>query len=510
MAASNGNGTTEELRKRSVTAHDYEALGTDGSGAAPYFFFMAPYYGSKADEVLPISAPPYGTRARDTLLRSLTLAESMWASAVYKAATRIASFGWNIKDATQSARLERRASDLLHGAGQGEGWVTFILKVLKDYLGTDNGAFVEIVRATDARGSRVLGVQHLDSLRCWRTGDPAIPVVYEDLMGRHHILRDYQVMTFADMPSADLQLRGIGQCAASRAYNAVVKLQYLERYITEKLCGKALAVYFVNGIGRDQLANAMAQGNAQAVTEGFVRYMGVTVIPTVRPEAPEVSKIDLAGLPDRVDVKQERSAGYLIYANAIGMPVQEIEPLSGQGLGTGTQTVVLSEASQGQGLAAFVQQWEHKASRDVCPRTTTFAFANVDDKREQRQQAEITQIRAATRKVQIEIGELTVDEARQLAAEAGDIDKTFIAAELTPGSGLSDNDKALPATDEPDAGAAPPPPDEASPAVAAVLDSPALQEKAVDVEALMEAEAAYAERLARRLRGKRQRGRGRR
>ena len=52
------------------------------------------------------------------------------------------------------------------------GWVPFLNMHLRDYLLTDNGAFVEVVRASAASGSRIIGPAHLDSARCTRTADP--------------------------------------------------------------------------------------------------------------------------------------------------------------------------------------------------------------------------------------------------------------------------------------------------------------------------------------------------
>lgn len=492
--------TISEAQKRSVTRGDTEALESGGDYASPVWFFLAPW-GSPGDgtpDLLPLDLPAYWTRERDALLRS-TLRESMWGSVIYKAASRIAAFGWNLNDAALSTLRVRRAQDLLHAADAGDGWVQFITKVVKDYTCTDNGAFVEVIRASGAAGSRVIGIRHLDSLRCWRTGDPARPVVYLDLWGRPHLLQAHQVLALVDMPAADVRLRGVGQCAADRAYPSIRKLAYLDRYIVEKLAGtRPLAVYFVNGINREQLSAALSHGKQEALSQGFVTYMGATIVPTMRPEAPEVSKIDLAGLPERVEVREERSAAYLHYAHAIGMAVQEIEPLSGQGLGTGTQTIVLDEAARGQGLASFIAQWEHKISRDVLPSSTTFAFVNTDDKREQKAKAEITKLRVETRAAQLQSGELKgADEARQLAADAGDIPPSFLATDETPTDSASDNEKVLSDAERAAVGAEVEDPGGEVDAETLAAVGTALKAVAADVEAILDEEDESATALYR-------------
>ena len=67
---------------------------------------------------------------------------------------------------------------------------------LRDYLLTDNGAFVEVVRASAASGSRIIGLAHLDSARCTRTADPDVPILYRDRLGKIHEMRWWQVLTF--------------------------------------------------------------------------------------------------------------------------------------------------------------------------------------------------------------------------------------------------------------------------------------------------------------------------
>ena len=433
---------------KSVTANDLEALRRFGTTSGPVYFFMLPQHGDQTDsDVLPPQPPAYGTRERDALLRTLSFRESMWGDAVYKAASRIASFGWTIDDANASERRIKRLQDLLHESDFGAGWVKFILKVVKDYISTDNGAFVEIIRAGMAQGSRIVGLRHLDSLRCWRTGDPQYPVIYTDLLGHYHIMRDYQIMHFVDMPSSDPILRGIGQCAASRAYQPVAKLIALERYITEKLVGrKPMALYFVNGVAPQQLETVVQSGIEEALSQGFVTYMGAIVMSTMRPEAPQVASIELSGLPDRVDAVSERRDAYLKIAHAIGIFIGELQPLEGQ-YGTGTQSVILTESAQGQGLASFVAQWDQLISRDVCPKTTTFAFTNEDDLRDQRTRADISDLRAKTRAQMVQTGEMTPEQAAQMAVDQDEMPREFIERDMTPEGTISD-DERLPAEGE--------------------------------------------------------------
>lgn len=399
-----------------------------------------------ADAMTPFNGglPAHWSRARDVLLRRTPDIEDMWASAVYKAITKQAALGWAVDDQADSQQRIKRAQDLLHSA-DGTGWVTFVQRHVQDFLTTDNGAFVEVVRASSARGSRILGLMHLDSLRCIRTGDPQRPLIYEDTQGVAHELRDYQVLHFADMPSPSATLNGVGRCAASRAWKTIHKLASVETYFRDKVSGRRhTAIHIVSGVSPKQLKDALATADADASQQGRVAYLGAAIVPLLDAAGtPGVITIPLAEIPDGFDIEQERKDAYLRYANALGVPVQDIQPLSGQGLGTGTQTLILDEAAEGMGLAAWRKQWEHALSFRVLPDATTFTF-NSNDIRDQKAKADVALVRAQERAARIASGEISSAEARQLALDSGDLPKELMQqTDATPGGTLFDDEKPL-------------------------------------------------------------------
>jgi hypothetical protein len=246
-------------------------------------------------------------------------------------------------------------------------------------------------------------------------------VLYRDLKGAEHILRAHQILMFSDMPDPAESYHGVGYSAASRAWKTISKLAAIEGYVSEKVTGsRATAIHLVSGISRQQLESALATGEAEKLRNGAVLYKGALVVPGVDPSVPAtVATIPLAEIPDGFDAKEERSNAYLIYANAIGIPVQDIQPLSGQGLGTGTQTVILDEAAEGMGLAAWRKQFEHMLNQYVLPESTTFVFS-TNDIRDQKAQADVKLVRAQTRGAQITSGEITPQQALQIAVDAED------------------------------------------------------------------------------------------
>jgi hypothetical protein len=427
---------TATIRKRSVTSGDI----ADTPYSAPWFVLIPQQYGTPTYTAL----QPYWSQQRDYQLRATIDREDMWASAIYKAITKIASLGLEFEDTDDSDLRTRRSQQLLLLADAGGGWVKFISKVLRDYLLTDNGAFVEVVRASKAAGSRIIGLMHLDSCRITRTGDPSIPVLYRDRKGVTHEMKDYQVLTFADLPDPSETYNGVGRCAASRAYHTIVKLSALEQYGFEKMSGDgATELSFVQGLSDRQLSDAILTGDAEQKRKGAIYYKGKLVVPIMGDVPLNLVNIPLKNVPDGFDAKQERDNAYMVYANAIGIPVQDIQPLSGQGLGTGTQTVILDEASEGQGLAAFLKDWVHTLNEYVFPDATTMSFSNPHDTRDQKARAEVQQIRANTRAAQIKSGEISPPMSRQLAVDSDDLPPEFLDNDATAAGQLSDTEKPL-------------------------------------------------------------------
>lgn len=423
---------------------------------------------------------PYWSPRRDWQLVQTVEQEAMWAAAVARTATKFAAHGYVVKDSQESQRKISASQALFKRANGGEGWVPFALKVIQDLLLPDNGVFIRIRRQGDTAqrirvkampagfadahvilspgGAKITGLYHLDSLRCTRTGNLAYPVRYGALDGSQHLLRWDQVLVYADQPSPRAALFGVGRSAADRAYKTIQKLAAMEQLVYENLVGSgANKLALLQGISDQTLQGILASGNEQK-QKGLLYYLG-TILGAIPSDTPiSLVEVRLKELLQNFNPKEERDNAYLIYANAIGVPVQDIQPLSGQGLGTGTQTVVLQEAAQGIGLAAFVKWWEQTVSDRILPATTTLEFIDENDMRDQKAKAEVQKLRAETRKVQIDSGEISPVMARQLAVDSKDLPRELVGDATTSGQ-LSDDEKVLPDVSQ------------ASPALAALIAS---------------------------------------
>lgn len=440
MAKNNGNGKSgnPDVLGKSVTQGDYAKTPYDGPGGINYL--MVPgLIGSIGD------LPGYWSPYRDQVLRLTITKEAMWASAVHIAVTKVATSDWRI-----SGRRIRRWQELLLAADKNQSFVSYQEKQAKDFLLTDNGCFTEIIRATRGSGSRIIGLAHLDSLRCIRTGDADIPIIYQSRDGKWHEMRDYQVMMMSDEPDTGYFYFNVGFCSASRAYPAIMKMHALETYIHEKISGKRpLAIYLINAnIKEKQLQNAVDVQKQKNLEQGYVQYMGVVMIPNLDPNSsPAAVKIDVAGLPDGFMAQEERTEGKLTYCAAIGLDPNDLDPqLTNRknSLGTGSQAQILDDKQSGKGIASFPKKQQYLLNEYVFPDRVVYSMYSPDLVDRSRR-AEISEKYARSARDLVGNGQappiITPEQAKNWLVDIGEIPSEFMVEDLTGDEALSDMDK---------------------------------------------------------------------
>lgn len=446
-----------DLMRQSVTAADLpvQSGGQPQTVAAVFFLptiFSAAYY-----LPLPRDLPPYWSLnlglsvywSRDSILRATIMHEDFWADAVAIAATKAASQSWEVKG-TRATRWQ----EILVDWG-GDGYVPSQMRGVQDYTCTNNGEFWEIVRVSNARGARVLGLVHLDSLRVIRTGDPDRPAVFMDLRGAYHELRDYQVLMLCDMPDPSIASLGIGHCAAERSYSKIYDLAAMELYFKEKITGAgANNLDIIQGLQTQVIEGILTTGAADKERKGLTYYQGNLLAGTTTQGQLNHVRIPLRGMPDGFVRRDEVELSQLAYAGALGLDPQELNPqLVGRGaLGIGAQSVVLAEKQAAKGLAARDKQLTQLLNTRVLPVSVTFAFSERD-LRDEKARSEIESTRAVTRGAQIVSGEISIPEARQLAVDAGDLPKEFLPPEGDKTPDVAVTDEQQPQSAEPVEGA---------------------------------------------------------
>lgn len=431
--------------KKSVTKDDYQ----EGRS-----FIL--WVGSPRTTAMPPTLEGLGLAESDAATSQSPDFEAIWAGALAIAITKVTSLSWEIEG--DIPLRTRRTQELLQGLDAGRGWVSGMSKLLQDFLLTNNGAFLEVVRATSSVNSQIVGLIPLDSLRCQRTGDPSRPVIYTDLLGRMHELRAEDVIEFADMPSSRASMFGSGKCAAFRAWRAIYKLASIEQYISDKVTGRRpLSLELISGLNDPQLRTILNTGQAEADARGMVAFMGA-VLGTVMSDNLNHVSVPLAGLPENFDRQKELDIAVLGYVNNLGLDVQDVQPLTGRAIGTGAQSDVLNEKAKGKGLSAFRQQFTHALNEWVLPDMTTFVFVEKDW-RDKNLGADFAQKTEAYVADSVSKGILTGAQGLQKLVDENVYPKEFLPEDETPDTTLADDEK-------PDEGApaAPPPPGAPSPA----------------------------------------------
>ncbi|MEI6046720.1 MAG: hypothetical protein WCS37_20410, partial [Chloroflexota bacterium] len=303
--------------------------------------------------------------------------ETGWSNALNIAMTQVASKAFEV---TGYVPIHvKRSQELLLNSEGGDGWIDLLLKALLDYSTTDNGLFIEIERETKSPLSKVTGLWVLDSLRCYRTGNPEYPVVYTDIDGANHSLAQHQVIAIADTPQSNPRWRGIGLCAASRCYKSILLMIAIERYFYEKITGqRPLGIHFVSGMSDKQLEAAVEHAKNQNYAKGVQQYQGALVVALMGDTEPKIATVDFASLPDRFDRAYEVSLANRRFASALGFSVDELEPQTGNALGTGAQAQVQFRRDQRKGLAALEPRLIHQLHQKVLPKSVSYTFVSRD------------------------------------------------------------------------------------------------------------------------------------
>ena len=184
------------------------------------FFSMVEQF-SRVGELL----PAWWSVARDKKLRLMwkddgylsgfmNLGRSKLSSIPIRVEPKNPNIGAHVMQAEAMTEILNSASEF------GEGLAAAMDKGAEDYLGQDNGMFLEAV----ARGAKdtpisgpVLSIIHRDSQRCTRTGDPIFPVVYNNRKGERLVYHWTRIIMMSENRSSSLERNSVGYCAVSRS-----------------------------------------------------------------------------------------------------------------------------------------------------------------------------------------------------------------------------------------------------------------------------------------------------
>lgn len=430
------------------------------------FNFIVPVYGGAyIISQLPAECPPYvpNNKHRDTILSITPLIEGLWADAVDISISKIVTRGYEFNGPDAQTKF---CYDMFETCDTGNGFEKFLMRHLRDYKTTDNGAWVGISRdvptkidelgnevpAREVRISdKVVSFYHMDSLRCWRTGDPSTPVYYYDLKGKYHALKWWECFNIVDMSSPRAGSYNSGLCAAARAYREIRKLAAMSIYIDEKLSGSgATELEFIQGVSAKQIQDAIVQSDADQQQKGVIYYKGKVLIPVLSDLALAGRTVNLKGVPDGFDREKEFRIAALVYAKSTGLKPSDLDPaLVARGaLGVGQAEVIQEEGVQGMGDGVWEKQWTHAVNDRIVPSRTTHSISSRS-LRDELMQAQVTGARATSIKTYIDAGVIDGQQGLQVAVDHDDLPHEFLpVADETLDNTITDDEQVDQQVDE--------------------------------------------------------------
>lgn len=375
---------------------------------------------------------PFGTavHARDRQLAAFWKTEPFLASTINSIVMARASLTWELTGPPKSVAAVRK---VLRRSDFGHGWQSFIAKIALELLTADNGAFIEVVRAKPRPGRKpetgvVLGLNHLPSAMCYRTGNPNTPVIYVDANGVNHKLKWYQVATLSEIPIPNSENKNIQLSFVSRVLKMAETMRSVAIYQNEKITGQfGKAIHVVSGVSQNDIENIQKKGKLNAQAQGNIAYMSPLILSTLDPSS-TVSKVtlELASLPDKFNYNEMLVWYITLLALASGSDYMDLAPLPGKGLGTAAQSDSLAQKSRVKGILLFMKLIENALETTrVLPPNVGFKYSNTDAQAE-KETATIKNQRAKTREIQIKTGEITPEIARQIAVDDGDLKQEYL------------------------------------------------------------------------------------
>jgi hypothetical protein len=382
------------------------------------------------------------SRQRDNDLRKFVTDSDHVSGAMYAMISKMTTIPFRViprdKSIISHAKISENFTDMIiNGAQFGEGWMSFYSRWLNDLLSQDNGAFAEIIGFGD-KGGQIqgppIGIAHLDSSRCTRTGNAEYPVVYTDISGRVTKLHSSRVMFSSQLPSSRSEMYGVGFCAVSRCINTAKTLVDILTYKQEKLGSRPARALLLTGGGLDPEDVTMAQNMSENVNSagGFTRYSKTMVIGNRTIPDPKLSIVELSGVPDGYDEKESMIIGMAVISLGFGMDARELFPAMESGA-TKADAIISHIKQRGKGPGQIITDTENLFNSKVLPSFLKSYFDFQDDSQD-RQEAEIRNIRAQARQRDMQVGVTDTRIEREKMLSAGELtEEQFEYLELEDG-----------------------------------------------------------------------------
>ncbi len=407
--------------------------------------------------------PAWWSPMRDKTLRAYVRSNPVLSAIVSGESVRVRNMTYTLTLEDGRSRKIQRYHDMLQDCDFGKGFRSLSQKVATDLLTQDNGAFIELIGRGGNRDTQrpldrnsIETFAHLDASRIWRTYDPEYPVVYTNPYdAKYHIMHYTRVIMMSQNEQPDELARGLGFCATSRAFDIARYIYDMQTYKREKVSGSSPEIAMLQGMGIQHFAKGLADSGQMNLNAGFIKFKNMAIIGAPgsgapNQTAPDLKIVGLKNVPDGFDFRDETQVAMALLTMAFNVDIRDYFPLQQSGA-TKADAGIQHEKSAGKGRADLMTIIEDAINYRVLPDYVTFAYDAKDDI-EDKQRAEIKQIRVDTYSTMITSGIVSVDEARLMAAEEGDIDPAFLENQTvaddsaTPVENANPTDMAKPDT----------------------------------------------------------------
>jgi hypothetical protein len=409
---------------------------------------------ARAGELL----PTYWSRARDAELSRYYLKIDHVSSAFSMFISKTASIPLKVIPRDMSIKAHvKQADDLTANINElsdwGGGWAPSLApKMILSFITQDNGVTVEVLGdgKPDKERRGFYGLAFLDPSRVQRTSNPIYPIIYSDNApggsGNRYKMHHTRVMTATSMPSPNASLNGVGFCALSRMIHTAQHLLDMATTEQEELGSrpKRRLIIGKKGITLNEIVSAFQQADMQMDSQGLSRYSkSVVIASTTKPTANneiELETIDLASVLKGEDKERSVTLGMFLIALALNIPPRWIWPATSTGA-TKADAMYQHIAGMGGGighlLQVFINMLGGSKLADTLgkpvPSHLEVVFDNQDDEQD-RQQAEIREVRSKIRKEDLASEVIDIHTAREQMLDSGDItEQQFDDMELADG-----------------------------------------------------------------------------
>lgn len=344
----------QELQRREATTSVQPRFASDES-ARRSLYFQVMRFMQRADEELP--AYQADTRARDRALNRLTMSsENLVANIVNAAAQRASTRGWML---TGPERQINRVKANFHDLHDGAGWRQWIQLNAQSFYSSNLGYLSEI--GFDMDGGRPVTMWHVDPTHA-RIGSKEMPMLYypnevawavntnlnpatQDAI----VLQQTEYIHGNSMTSIRENMNGAGFCSVERMLTYArmafgVSSHYLERLGLNPPKGFAI----LRGLSQTDIEVA-EENYEEAVANNIKVFKDLLVLEG--DEHADVIYRALSQLPtENFDLKVFLDILIQVFCLAAGVPISDVWVMNNNGLGSGKEYEVQSEASHDRSM----------------------------------------------------------------------------------------------------------------------------------------------------------------